>query len=193
MLFVRHGRTAYNADRRFCGGRSDPPLDARGREQVAALGARLGGEVERVFCSPQLRARETAAALGQATALEGLREIDQGAFEGQAIAPTLAEHAEFFAAWRRDPSALAIPGGGETMTAASARAAAAMAEVHAAIGPAWRGRVIAVVGHQMTHAAFACRALGRPMREWPQFELGNARANLFAWDGDAWSLVARDL
>jgi broad specificity phosphatase PhoE len=201
VLLVRHGRTPLNAQRRFCGGRSDPPLDERGREQAAALGRRLAGEVERVYSSPQRRALETAAVLGEATIVDELRELDQGALEGREIQPALLEHAEFFRAWKADPAAVAVPGGGESMGALADRVALAMSRVlaehlaeHQAEHQAEpRGRVVAVVGHQMAQAAFVCRALGKPLRRWTEFELRNATANLLVWDGRGWSLLGRNL
>lgn len=193
VLLIRHGRTSFNADQRFCGGRSDPPLDAHGREQAAALG-RFAGDVERVFCSPQRRAVETAGVLGPPVVIEALRELDQGGLEGRTFQPALQEHAEFFRAWKRDPTHVCIPGGGESMGTLADRVAAGMSEILALLEPEQDSvRVIAVVGHQMAQAAFVCRALGRPLRDWPQFELRNATANLLAWDRGAWSLVERNL
>jgi broad specificity phosphatase PhoE len=61
------------------------------------------------------------------------------------------------------------------------------------VGGPSTGGVIAVVGHQMAQAAFVCRAIGRPLRDWPQFELRNATANLLEWDRSAWSLLERNL
>ena len=196
VLLIRHGRTALNAEHRFCGGRSDPPLDAHGREQAAALGQRFEGVCARVFSSPQLRARETAAALAEPTAIEGLRELDQGALEGREIHPALNEHAAFFRAWKRDPSEIPVPGGGESMGALADRTHQGMAEILGELGATRRvasGQVIAVVGHQMAHGAFMCRALGKPLRDWQEFALRNATANLLSWNGRAWSLVARNL
>jgi broad specificity phosphatase PhoE len=195
VLLIRHGRTSFNAEQRFCGGRSDPPLDDQGREQAAAL-ERFAGEVERVFCSPQLRALETAAVLGSPVVIEGLRELDQGELEGRTFHPALTEHAEFFRAWKRDPTHVCIPGGGESMGTLADRVGAGMTEILAQLErehSRTTGRVIAVVGHQMAQAAFVCRAIGRPLREWPQFQLRNATANLLAWDRGAWSLLERNL
>jgi broad specificity phosphatase PhoE len=193
VLLIRHGRTSFNAEQRFCGGRSDPPLDAHGREQAAAL-SRFAGEVERVFCSPQRRALETAAVLGPPVVVETLRELDQGELEGRTFTPALHEHADFFQAWKRDPTHVCIPGGGESMGTLADRVASGMTEILTQLEPERSGgRVIAVVGHQMAQAAFVCRAIGRPLREWPQFQLRNATANLLAWDRGAWSLVERNL
>lgn len=191
VLLIRHGQTEYNASKRFCGGRSDPPLDEAGREQARALATRFAGDVEHVFASPQIRAIETARVLAEPTPIAELREIDQGELEGQDIATTLPRYAEFFRAWRRDPSEVAVPGG-ETMGQLAERMVVGMQRV-AAVHEAERGSVVAVVSHQMAQAAFVCRALDLPLARWHEFELGNARAHALAWDGRSWSLLARDV
>ncbi|MFO7563389.1 MAG: histidine phosphatase family protein [Enhygromyxa sp.] len=193
VLLIRHGQTPFNAQKRFCGGRSDPPLDEVGRAQVGALGERFAGEVERVYASPQRRALETAAVLGEATIIEELRELDQGSLEGLEFHPALAEHADFFRTWKRDPSEIAVPGGGESMGALADRVARGMSRVVDDHHADPRGRTVAVVAHQMAQAAFICRALGKPLRRWPEFELRNASANLLVWDGEGWSLLGRNL
>jgi broad specificity phosphatase PhoE len=193
VLLIRHGQTDYNAQKRFCGGRSDPPLDELGRTQAAELGRRFAGEAEWVYASPQLRARETAAVLGEPTIIDDLRELDQGALEGREFHPALSEHAEFFRAWKRDPTEIFVPGGGESMGALADRVARGMNRVIRDHSADPRGRTVAVVAHQMAQAAFICRALGKPLRRWPEFELRNATANLLVWDGHAWSLMARNL
>lgn len=193
VLLIRHGQTDFNAQKRFCGGRSDPPLDELGRTQAVALGQRFASEVERVYASPQRRAIETAAVLGEPTILEELRELDQGALEGREFHPALIEHAEFFRAWKRDPTHICVPGGGESMGTLADRAARGMSRVVRDHEADPRGRTVAVVAHQMAQAAFVCRALDKPLRHWPEFELRNATANLLVWDGHAWSLLGRNL
>lgn len=193
VLLIRHGQTHFNAEKRFCGGRSDPPLDELGRTQAVELGRRLAGDIERVYASPQRRALETAAVLGEATIVEELRELDQGALEGCEFHPALVEHAAFFRAWKRDPSEIPVPGGGESMGALADRVARGMSRIVSDHHADRRGRTVAVVAHQMTQAAFVCRALGKPLYRWPEFELRNATANLLVWDGRGWSLLGRNL
>jgi probable phosphoglycerate mutase len=60
LICVRHGRTAWNADRRFQG-HTDIPLDDEGRAQATALAALLRNERIDVAASSDLgRAAETA-------------------------------------------------------------------------------------------------------------------------------------
>jgi broad specificity phosphatase PhoE len=68
IIFVRHGRTSYNAENRLQGQR-DIPLDGKGREQASAIGRflrdYLGSEIARLeaggafWSSPLRRTRQT--------------------------------------------------------------------------------------------------------------------------------------
>jgi len=62
VFLARHGQTAYNLEGRFQG-QQPIPLDDTGREQAAELAGRAAGyEFAALWCSPLLRARETAEA-----------------------------------------------------------------------------------------------------------------------------------
>src|SRR5690606_27549059 len=81
LALVRHGRTAWNAERRFLG-KSDIPLDEEGEAEVARLAAACAGRFAQVVSSPLARARQTAATLAPSVAIHaGLSELDQGALE----------------------------------------------------------------------------------------------------------------
>jgi broad specificity phosphatase PhoE len=59
LIGVRHGRTAWNAGKRFQG-HTDIPLDDEGRAQATALGLLLGEErIDAAVTSDLVRARET--------------------------------------------------------------------------------------------------------------------------------------
>ena len=83
LAFLRHGRTRWNAERRFQG-QTDIPLSDEGRKALAGLGlpAELAGA--RCHVSPLVRARETAALLGlEATVEPRLIEMSFGRYEGR--------------------------------------------------------------------------------------------------------------
>jgi broad specificity phosphatase PhoE len=90
IVLVRHGETDWNRERRFQG-HADTPLNEDGRSQAQELAELLVAEpVTALYTSPLRRAGETAeilaATLGvEACALEALREIDVGAWEGLTI------------------------------------------------------------------------------------------------------------
>jgi broad specificity phosphatase PhoE len=87
LVCVRHGRTAWNAVRRFQG-RTDVPLDDEGRAQAQALAAHLASEhFDFALASDLSRATATAAAIGAACGVAvmsepRLREMNFGAWEG---------------------------------------------------------------------------------------------------------------
>jgi len=96
LVLVRHGETAWNAERRMQG-RTDNPLSAVGRAQARATAVALEGFVPRVVvASPLVRARQTAgviaAHLGVAEVVldADLVERDFGEAEGMPVA-TVAE------------------------------------------------------------------------------------------------------
>ena len=91
IAFIRHGPTDWNAQRRVQG-RIDMPLSDEGRAKMARFLPPEGFETADPFCSPQLRARQTAALLGleNPTFDARLREQNWGAWEGLTRAEMLA-------------------------------------------------------------------------------------------------------
>ena len=85
---IRHGETAWNAERRSQGW-LDPPLNENGKRQVGLLGeyVREHFSFERVVSSDLSRCTMTADALGlEYSTDERLREINTGRFGGLLIA-----------------------------------------------------------------------------------------------------------
>lgn len=125
LLLVRHGRTELNA-LGLLQGRVDPPLDASGQEQASALAATPAlAAASRVVCSPLLRARQTAEALGPpVTVDERWTELDYGTWEGR---PFTAVTATEWSRWRADPAW--SPPGGESLVAVGDRVRAALVEL----------------------------------------------------------------
>jgi broad specificity phosphatase PhoE len=125
LICVRHGRTAWNAGRRFQG-HTDVPLDEEGRAQATALGALLARErIDAAVSSDLTRAAETARiVLGdRATPLRldpDWREMRFGTWEGLTWDEIVASDP------RIDPAAATTvrtydPPGGETFDALSER------------------------------------------------------------------------
>lgn len=117
LVFARHGESTANLTRTFANRTDRFPLTAAGLAQAKMLAARCGPlGFERLFTSPLLRARQTAAEVGGATGLipevrEGLSEFDVGSWEGSSAEEGWAEYGRVTAAWAAgDPSA-ATPGG----------------------------------------------------------------------------------
>lgn len=85
LYLVRHGRTAANAGLRLQG-RIDLPIDEVGLAQAAALTG-VVTNVDRLICSPSLRARQTASVFGVEPEIdERWLEMDYGDFDGVPMA-----------------------------------------------------------------------------------------------------------
>lgn len=95
LWVLRHGRTAWNAQRRLQG-RTDVPLDEVGRRDIGAR--RLPADVARLpaISSPLIRARETAQALCSSPLIiePALTEMDWGQWEGKTVAELRASMGE---------------------------------------------------------------------------------------------------
>lgn len=128
IVFVRHGRTSYNAENRLQGQR-DIPLDGKGRQQAGAVGRYLrdhfGGEMACLdagaafWASPLARARQTMelARLAmdltpQSYRLEPrLKELAFGDWEGLSWDEVAARDPEGIKARHVDKWNFAPPGG----------------------------------------------------------------------------------
>ncbi len=83
IALIRHGPTDWNAQHRVQGS-IDTPLSDFGRAKMAGLLPPQGFETARPFCSPKLRARQTAELLGliNPTIDDRLAEQNWGSWEG---------------------------------------------------------------------------------------------------------------
>lgn len=150
LIVLRHGRTEANASGRLLG-RGDPGLDDLGRRQAAALRAQVAG-ASRVVCSPLLRTRETADALGLPVTLDDRWiELDYGVLEGT---PLRDLPAETWARWMADPGF--APDGGESIAALGTRVRAACDD----LADEASERDIVVVSHVSPVKAAVAWALG---------------------------------
>jgi broad specificity phosphatase PhoE len=152
VYLARHGQTAYNLERRFQG-HLPVPLDDTGRAQAADLaerasagtGAQSGGgpggiPFVALWCSPLLRARETADIVGARIGLEPreeprLVETDAGDWTDRLFTDVQAEDPDGFAGFIEGRPDFAFPGG-ESFAQQGVRVAAALADVEGGELPA---------------------------------------------------------
>lgn len=101
ITLVRHGQTADNHSRVWQGW-GGSGLDAAGRQQAAALAARIADDhFDRVVSSDIERVVETAAHQGRAVELDpGWREIDVGEWSGRSIEETMRTDGDLLAEMR---------------------------------------------------------------------------------------------
>jgi broad specificity phosphatase PhoE len=158
VYLARHGQTAYNLEGRFQG-HLPVPLDATGRSQAAELAERAAAHDFRVmWCSPLLRARETADIVGARIGLEPredarLMETDAGDWTNRSFAEVRAEAQELFDAFASADPGFAFPGG-ESFSEQDERVEAALREIEAGELPAL------VVCHGMVIRAALTRRAG---------------------------------
>lgn len=88
LALLRHGVTDWNLEKRVQG-QIDRPLSQLGRQQLAGLALPPSFDAYRWYCSPLLRARQTAELLGlKGVLLEpALIEMNWGDWEGQILKP----------------------------------------------------------------------------------------------------------
>jgi broad specificity phosphatase PhoE len=114
ILFIRHAETDMAG--RFCG-HSDPPINARGEQQIQALVESIEPKsIESVYCSDLRRSVITAEALATTSGLSvvarrSLREIHFGDWEGMNWAEVERRDATYAREWVTAFPNLATPGG----------------------------------------------------------------------------------
>jgi glucosyl-3-phosphoglycerate phosphatase len=189
VLLWRHGRTAWNVQRRFQG-QSDPPLDEVGRSQAREAAAMLAAvDPDAVYSSDLARATETAAALTALTGLpvhrdRRLRERSLGRWEGLTRDEVAALYPDEYAAWlagREDCQT-----GSEPRSLLADRALAVLADLTA--------DVVVLVTHSATAIAFTGRMLGLPQPAWRGVgPLANCHWTEFLRDDHGWRLRAHNV
>lgn len=190
VILLRHGRTAWNAERRFQG-QADAPLDDVGRAQayeVAAIVAALRPSV--LISSDLCRALDTAAPIADLTGLpvvtdERLRERSLGHWEGLTRDEVQVRYPDEFADWlaARDVSRR----GGETRKQVADRALEVFGELPA-------DGLAVLVTHSATALALTAAVLGLRQDVHVITPLANCHwTELVAEHGSDWRLKAHNV
>ncbi len=148
ILFVRHGETEWNLEKRFRG-RFDVPLDPTGVEQASktARYIQANWEPDFVYSSPLSRTLATAQAIADLCGLKpvaepGLIDTNYGEWQGLTHEEVKQRWPELFAQWQQSPHTVRLPGG-ETLAEVRKRAMAAVAQLVAQHA----STVIVIVSH----------------------------------------------
>jgi len=168
---MRHGSLPEQFDGQLIGSR-DVPLSERGCGEAMAAAELIAklGNFERVWCSPQLRARQTAELalsapqLARMELLPELREMCFGELEGLTGDEVAASHPDAYAAWTGDNLDFTFPGG-ESLRDLAERVAALKARVLAV-----RGDVL-MVSHSGPLLDLLCAFLDLPRSRRMSFKL----------------------
>ena len=188
-VFVwRHGRTMWNAERRFQG-QADPPLDDVGRAQAAQAAALLAVLRPDVIISSDLqRAAQTAEALAMASGVRPvfdarLRERSLGHWEGLTRDEVAERYPEELADWvaGRDVRSR----GGESREQVAARSGACFNE----IGPV---DTAVLVTHSATALALTSQLLNLSQAVHVLGPLANCHWTELQSHGEGWRLRAHN-
>jgi phosphoserine phosphatase len=164
ILLTRHGHVEGIKPERFRG-RQPLELTARGRQEAAAVAARIGGAWRpvKIYTSPMERCVATGAAVAQTTGASSeicadLNDIDYGAWQFKTFDAAKAADPELFAAWFATPDLVRFPNG-ESLQELAARAANALRLVR----ERHRGDTIVLVGHDSVNRALLLQCLDLPL------------------------------
>lgn len=187
LVICRHGRTRYNAERRFLG-KLNVPLDPHGEREAELLGARLRGMPRaRLVASPLARAWQTALRIGAPEPDNSLQELDQGALEGQQAPEMEARYPEFFTQWALDPTDVRVPEG-ETMAELRDRAVPAVIALARQHEP---GPPLVIVSHQLVMATLVLAAQGRSLKHFRDVSHKNVAISVLGWSADTGLVLHR--
>jgi len=163
LVLWRHGRTAWNLQRR-AQGQTDVPLDDVGVDQARSAARRLAAlEPSLIWASDLARARSTAEPLAQLTGLAvqvdpRLREVHLGEREGHTLDEVQRLWPKIWHAWLGGEVPPAAPGG-ESEEQVAGRTAAALGDAADQLAP---GQTGVVVGHGGSLRSGMWRFLGLP-------------------------------
>lgn len=166
IVFWRHGRTAWNAERRFQG-QTDIPLDDAGLAQAARAATVLARlQPDRLRSSDLSRARETADALAALTGLKveedvNLRETFAGEWQGLTRTELEERFGSDLQQWAAGSDVR--PGGGETRSEVAQRMVTAVGRALDDMAP---GETLVVATHGGAARAAIGALLGLPIEHW---------------------------
>jgi broad specificity phosphatase PhoE len=186
FILVRHGQTTWNREDRFRG-QSNIPLNESGLAQAAMTARRIAAEWSpaAVYCSPLVRARQTAQAIADPLALPvhpdpGLNDINFGLLQGLTVPEATARWPAVVHSWFNTPH-LTQPPEGERLGEVSARAMAAVNEL-AARHPE---DTVVLVGHLVLNRVILLGITGLGLDRFWRIGQDTCAINVFdAKDGD---------
>jgi len=190
LILVRHGETEYNRQG-LALGRSDVPLNERGREQARLLARALAREpISAVYSSPLRRCLDTAQEIARphglvVEALPALIEMDIGETEGLTYAQVRERYPDLLQRWLGpDPAAATMPGG-EGLPAVQERAWEAIA----ALAQRHPQDTVVVVTHNFVILCILTRALGMPLSAFRRLRHEVAAVSVLEVEGERMTLV----
>ena len=183
FFLVRHAEAIANTEMRYLGSQDDP-LTERGVRQAQRLGEALAPlPIARVYTSPLVRARDTAAQIARGRGLSfiadsRLREGSFGDWEGLSRSEVMArspQDAKILASWESDPSG--SPPNGESFKDIQARILAFVEELR----DGSKGQWTVLVSHVGPIKALLAAAIGAPSNVGRRLFLDPATISVVDW------------
>jgi broad specificity phosphatase PhoE len=188
LVILRHGRTAWNAERRYQG-QEDPPLDLVGQGQALEAAALVAAMHPDLLVSSDLqRARQTAEKIAALTGQQllcdpRLRERHLGHWQGLTRDEVRARYPDEFGDWLggRDVTRR----GGESRQEVADRALKALAELP-------EMELTVLISHGATSMCLTAALLGLPQTPSILGPLANCHWTELHDSGDGWTLRAHN-
>jgi broad specificity phosphatase PhoE len=184
LIFVRHGESNFNRDRRWQGQSQDALLSELGWQQAACVAEALtDSRAVALFSSDLTRALQTAAAIAATTGLPiypdaRLREIDAGEWTNRLSDEVAGEQPERVRAWNQAPATTQIPGG-EGLADAQERILGFIAERV----PEYRNQSVIVATHGAILQTLMAAAEKLPLEAlWLETPAANGAIVRIAWE-----------
>lgn len=184
LIFVRHGESNYNRDRRWQGQSQDALLSELGWRQAACVADALKNSgAAALFSSDLTRAVQTSVAIAAATRLPifpdaRLREIDAGRWTNRLSDEVALEEPERVRAWNDAPFTTSLPDG-EGLVEAQKR----ILEFIGDAIPAYEGRSVIVSLHGAILQTVMAEADGIALEQlWLRTPAANGAIVRIAWE-----------
>lgn len=192
LIFVRHGESNFNRDRRWQGQSQDALLSELGWRQAACVADALKDSgAAALFSSDLTRAIQTSVAIAEATRLpihpdERLREIDAGRWTNRLSDEVQLEEPDRVRAWNEAPFTTSLPGG-EGLSEAQARILAFIGETI----PEYEGKTVIVSVHGAILQTVMAVADGISLEQlWLKTPAANGAIVRIAWEpGQGYGLL----
>jgi broad specificity phosphatase PhoE len=187
LYLLRHGATEANLARppKLQGRGHNPPLADLGIRQAEATRDFLAiRPVDYCYCSPLLRAFQTAAIVGaphylSPQSVESLTECDVGRWEGMDWQSIRLTDPEGYARYMANPAEYGYPGG-ENFDQVYERVSTTLDELLAR----HEGEAFLVVGHHVVNRTYLARLLGLGAGQARQVTLDNCGISVVIRDGN---------